>query len=120
MSQHNTDSTPWIVATVALAFIVLLLGVSLYAANKEDTSKAASTPTTSNTSTTGELTDSTTAPAATITPVATPAAKTTASCDDVTSYDHNWQNDVKCTRPDGSTFYTDYAGGREADPSFEN
>lgn len=37
-------------------------------------------------------------------------AKTT--CVDVTSYDYNWDNDVKCTNPDGTTFYTNYAGGR--------
>ena len=32
------------------------------------------------------------------------------TCVDVTSYDYNWDNDVKCTRPDGSVFYTDYSG----------
>ena len=31
-------------------------------------------------------------------------------CKDVTSYDWNWYNDMKCRRSDGSTFYTDYAG----------
>jgi micrococcal nuclease len=31
-------------------------------------------------------------------------------CEDVTSYDYNWDNDMKCTRSDGSIFYTDYAG----------
>ena len=33
-------------------------------------------------------------------------------CDDVTSFDYNWQNDMLCHRPDGTTFYTDYAGAR--------
>lgn len=32
------------------------------------------------------------------------------SCEDVTSYDYDWNNDMLCTRSDGSTFYTDYAG----------
>ena len=32
------------------------------------------------------------------------------TCEDVTSYDYNWDNDMKCTRSDGSIFYTDYAG----------
>ena len=32
------------------------------------------------------------------------------SCEEVTSYDYNWDNDMKCTRSDGSTFYTDYTG----------
>jgi hypothetical protein len=32
------------------------------------------------------------------------------TCEDVTSYDYNWDNDMLCTRSDGSTFYTDYAG----------
>lgn len=32
------------------------------------------------------------------------------TCEDVTTYDYNWDNDMKCTRSDGSTFYTDYAG----------
>ena len=37
------------------------------------------------------------------------------NCTDVTSYDHNWDNDMYCTRPDGTTFYTDYAGARAAE-----
>lgn len=41
------------------------------------------------------------------------------TCQDVTSYDYNWENDVLCTRPDGSTFYTDYAGGYSNDPNFQ-
>jgi hypothetical protein len=32
------------------------------------------------------------------------------TCEDVTSYDYDWGNDMLCTRSDGSTFYTDYAG----------
>lgn len=36
--------------------------------------------------------------------------KTSTTCVDVTSYDYNWDNDMLCTRPDGSKFYTDYAG----------
>lgn len=31
-------------------------------------------------------------------------------CMDVTSYDDNWSNDVICNRPDGTQFYTSYAG----------
>lgn len=31
-------------------------------------------------------------------------------CVDVTSYDYNWDNDMLCTRPDGTQFYTDYDG----------
>lgn len=32
------------------------------------------------------------------------------TCQDVTSYDNDWSNDMLCTRPDGSQFYTDYEG----------
>lgn len=32
------------------------------------------------------------------------------SCEDVTSHDYNWQNDVICTNEDGSRFYTSYSG----------
>ncbi|MBM9460467.1 hypothetical protein JK386_11185 [Nocardioides sp. zg-536] len=32
------------------------------------------------------------------------------ACRDVTSYDYNWDNDVLCTRSDGSQFYTSYEG----------
>lgn len=32
------------------------------------------------------------------------------SCQNVTSYDYNWDNDMLCTREDGSQFYTDYEG----------
>ena len=39
--------------------------------------------------------------------VTRPAAGT---CEDVTSYDYNWDNDMKCARSDGSIFYTDYDG----------
>jgi hypothetical protein len=40
------------------------------------------------------------------------------TCKDVTSIDYNWNNDVLCTRPDGATFYTDYAGGNKYGYSF--
>lgn len=30
------------------------------------------------------------------------------TCTDVTSYDYNWENDMYCTAPDGSHFYTSY------------
>ena len=45
------------------------------------------------------------------TPEPSPAPQPTVmSCVDVTSYDYNWNNDIKCTRSDGSTFYTSYSG----------
>lgn len=34
------------------------------------------------------------------------------SCVDVTSYDYNWDNDMLCTNPDGSQYYTSYEGAR--------
>lgn len=37
------------------------------------------------------------------------------TCEDVTSYDYNWDNDMLCTRPDGSQYYTDYAGAARAE-----
>jgi RecG wedge domain len=40
------------------------------------------------------------------------------TCQDVTSIDYNWDNDVLCTKPDGSTFYTDYSGGHKYDANF--
>jgi hypothetical protein len=43
-------------------------------------------------------------------PAAGSADSPAGTCEDVTSYDYNWDNDMKCTRSDGSTFYTDYAG----------
>lgn len=39
-----------------------------------------------------------------------PPPRTT--CRDVTSLDHNWDNDMLCTRPDGTQFYTSYDGAR--------
>lgn len=32
------------------------------------------------------------------------------SCQNVTSYDYNWGNDMYCTSPDGTGFYTSYEG----------
>ncbi|MCL3836249.1 hypothetical protein [Aeromicrobium duanguangcaii] len=43
--------------------------------------------------------------------VAEPRDATT--CVDVTSQDHNWDNDMLCTRPDGSTFHTSYEGAEQ-------
>lgn len=37
------------------------------------------------------------------------------SCKDVTSYDYDWNNDMLCTRSDGTTFYTSYEGARQAE-----
>jgi hypothetical protein len=33
-------------------------------------------------------------------------------CIDVTTYDGDWNNDMKCKRQDGTVFYTDYSGAR--------
>lgn len=35
------------------------------------------------------------------------------ACVDVTSHDHDWNNDMLCTRSDGSEFHTSYEGARE-------
>jgi hypothetical protein len=43
-------------------------------------------------------------------PAPEPADAAAGACEDVTSFDYNWDNDMKCTRSDGSIFYTDYAG----------
>jgi hypothetical protein len=42
------------------------------------------------------------------------------TCKDVTSIDYNWNNDVLCTNPDGTTFYTNYAGGNKYGYNFPN
>lgn len=38
--------------------------------------------------------------------------KSIITCKNVTSYDYNWDNDMLCTKPDGSQFYTSYDGAR--------
>jgi len=43
----------------------------------------------------------------------TPESPAQTTCIDVTSYDNNWDNDMKCTRPDGTVFYTDYEGAAQ-------
>ena len=50
-------------------------------------------------------------------PINEPKPKGT--CKDVTSYDHNWNNDMICYRPDGSIFYTNYEGARQYLKQFE-
>jgi hypothetical protein len=45
-----------------------------------------------------------------------PAAGT---CEDQTSMDHNWDNDMLCKRSDGSTFETDYSGAEEFEANSE-
>lgn len=34
-------------------------------------------------------------------------------CDDVTSNDYNWNNDMLCTNTDGTRFYTSYGGAKD-------
>lgn len=52
--------------------------------------------------------------------ISTPSqADDNSKCTDVTSIDYDWSDDVLCTRPDGSQFYTNYAGGRAVDSSFK-
>lgn len=46
-------------------------------------------------------------------------AEANSKCIDVTSIDYDWNDDVLCTRPDGSQFYTNYTGGKSADTTFE-
>jgi hypothetical protein len=43
------------------------------------------------------------------------ALEANSSCTDVSSTDYDYDDDVLCTRPDGSKFYTNYAGGDAAD-----
>lgn len=40
---------------------------------------------------------------------------TSTTCEDVTTYDYDWDNDMYCTRSDGTSFYTDYAGASAAE-----
>lgn len=35
------------------------------------------------------------------------------SCEDVTSYDRNWNNDMKCVSSKGRQKYTSYEGARQ-------
>lgn len=46
------------------------------------------------------------------------ADESDSTCTDVTSYDYDWDDDVLCTRPDGTQFYTNYAGGDASDSNF--
>ena len=38
--------------------------------------------------------------------------KSIITCRNVTSYDYNWENDMLCTKSDGSQFYTSYDGAK--------
>jgi hypothetical protein len=49
----------------------------------------------------------------------TAAAPEAGKCEDVTTYDYDWDNDMLCTRPDGSVFYTDYEGAERFERSGE-
>ena len=40
------------------------------------------------------------------------SSQETWSCKDVTSYDHNWNNDMKCTSSKGNVKYTSYEWAR--------
>lgn len=42
---------------------------------------------------------------------------TPGACKDVTTYDYNWDNDMKCMRRDGTIFYTNYEGARRFEAS---
>lgn len=98
MSDQSHDNTKiYRIIIGVMAFVIIAMSIVLFAVYKHNRYEKV-IPSTEN-------------------PAASTSGKVT--CKDVTSYDHNWNNDVLCTRADGSTFYTNYAGGRAADPTFE-
>jgi Tfp pilus assembly protein PilV len=112
MTDKNSDTSGYQVVIAILVIVVVILGVVLIKSHERKTGSANQ----------GQETYTTTDAKATDTPPETqqsnkdeaPAVSSPkVTCKDVTSYDHNWDNDVLCTNPDGSTFYTDYAGGRK-------
>lgn len=108
MNTHGQDEDFYKGASVFLAFVVTVLLVILFFNMKNDSNV---TVIDSNGS------DDTTSVEEGKKNIPDKSKRTT--CIDVTSYDYNWKNDVLCTRPDGSKFYTDYAGGRRNDSNFQ-
>ena len=103
-------------AIIITGVIIWAIGATIASVFKSDTDQQSSTLPSSSTTTASDDQNQSRTP--TTTNVDTSDQEANGHCDDVTSYDYNWDNDVKCTRPDGSVFYTDYAGGRAYDPNF--
>jgi len=110
-----------------IVWVIIIGGITAYSiANQHRT-----TPTTGNASdtSTAQVTSTTsqTRGVASITlgshggiPEISPGqAEGNSKCTDVTSIDYDWNDDVLCTRPNGTQFYTNYAGGRAVDAIFE-
>ena len=95
----------WAVACViGLIFIFFMA----YSSGKEQVSTSSNTTNSPTTSTPQYNNTSTYSSVPAQTPV-----RQKGTCRDVTTYDYNWNNDMLCTRPDGSTFYTNYQGARD-------
>jgi len=119
-------------AGVAIFWVLVIAGIAAYAVYNH--SQATPAPTTTNQgSNSGSSSSQASSPGSTLPPapstitgnhngiseIHTPTqADSDSKCTDVTSYDYDWDDDVLCTRPDGSQFYTNYAGGYAADSAF--
>ncbi len=123
MAEHKLDADGYQRIIVILLIIIAVLVVSLINVSKQKTAVPEGSPVVGGGGgqeiplQADKTSPETPAVTTQTTPAPQPQPKIT--CKDVTSYDHNWNNDVFCTRADGSTFYTNYAGGRAADPTFE-
>lgn len=111
MNDSKNNSPQVLTGLVAASVILLIIAVILLVVliNKNDDNLNENRAAENTISNEAEaLPDDTDETPAVTTPKPKPKPK--GSCEDVTSYDYNWDNDMLCTRPDGSTFYTDYAG----------
>jgi hypothetical protein len=111
----DTDSEIKNYQTAVVILVIVILGLVILLVRLRSNSNGTITPVTTGTSAVPATSDTTPAAQA-----ATTAPEPKVTCRDVTSYDHNWNNDVLCTNPNGSTFYTNYAGGNKYGYSFGN
>jgi hypothetical protein len=109
MSYQETEANIYKAVITVLLIAILVIVTIVIGNNSSPASNTASeSQIEANKAHTSTQTDTFTP----VSPTPPPASTRKGSCKDVTSYDYNWDNDMLCTRPDGTTFYTDYAGAR--------
>lgn len=103
MSSNQNESTFYQVFISVLVVLIIIAGAYIFSTSNKES---------------GEIDRPDVQPVGSTAPLTTQSNSQSSSettCKDVTSYDYNWDNDMLCTRPDGSTFYTDYDGARKYD-----
>jgi hypothetical protein len=103
----------WVGPVITYVLVIGAICLWIYSGNKKSNTSQDLTPQPTSTSTySSPVTSNNNQPSGSA-DVQVQASSPKTTCIDVTSYDYNWDNDMLCTRPDGTRFYTSYSGAAQ-------